>query len=306
MSTTINAQLACGAAVDWYGAVVAEVTAPLALQCGICLGQSELEAGMALGCAVDTRTDVRAELALSASAHTQWAMKGQVQAELAFAAATESFARDPSLARLELYHALDDGIIDYATPDEVFTTLPHTTTKTYQVDGKHRYVVRRRNAYNMIDSGRREHVIWVRNTEYCWPGPPSRPLDCQILQYTDTFARYLCKYYPMVDPANRRATHFALWYTTDGSGKPAGDPQYTEQMGSIVEGAVILNKAVTAPPLEDETLVRGWFAARYYDSAEESWIDSDVVEAPSLTIDAQVPPAPILQGLSHLRHGGTS
>ena len=56
------------------------------------------------------------------------------------AASGETWHARPSLARYELYHAEDEATMDYSSPAETFTSLPHTTTLTLDAGKTHRLV----------------------------------------------------------------------------------------------------------------------------------------------------------------------
>lgn len=300
MATEGVAQVECLATCQSKAGWVVTITAEVACNAGYV--QSETTITAIVACNADHRqaTIGKAPCECRAVVLSKFAAAGTIQAIVACNATQDTHGRDPGLSRYELFHALDGAPFDFSTPDETFASLPHTTSSTFTGNGKHRFVVRRRNAYNRVDSGRREHVIYVRQTNQSWPGPPSAPYDCRVGQYDTRYATFRAHYYPLLDPPDRRATHFAFWYTTDGGGFPGGTPADTEAMRTIVDGVAVLATHYKGEALPDEAVLRAWFAVYFLEPGVGIQY-SDLIEAPSITIDWDVPDPPVLRRVGHLR-----
>lgn len=93
----------------------------------------------------------------------------------------DTFYGVPSQARYELFVATDGAAFDFGTPDETFTTLPHTTTLTLAT-GTHELVLRQRNKWGFTSLNIDPVTIVVDAGGAGQPPAPSAPEYVAITQ----------------------------------------------------------------------------------------------------------------------------
>jgi len=128
-----------------------------------------------------------------------------------------------ALALYELYVGVDGDPDLTAAPLETFSTLPHTTTATFGPGHFYRWIVRRRNQYNLSSQN-----VYGPNNANIGGGtftvnvdgsvaatPPSAPEDISITASSGGTMLVTANYQYLPDGANA-ATRFLVWLTSNG------------------------------------------------------------------------------------------
>lgn len=130
----------------------------------------------------------------------------------------------PALEQWQLFHALGDAPIDFAYPIETYTSLPHTTSTKFLTPGKHRFVVRKRNAYGYDSENMVETVLWVGDDGNIAPGGQPTPPQCVSLEQSGTDTFVFDAIYDGRWDSPYAANFWEVWTTYDGSEPSPGTP----------------------------------------------------------------------------------
>lgn len=157
------------------------------------------------------------------------------------------------------------------TPDDVFGNGDHRFALTYEND--HGLEGDSRKITRIIVSGGSEDDL-----------PPSGPYQIRLSPRPDGEMRVEALAVLAAAGSDRRATHWALWYTTDGSAPGGGDADYTETISAGRGFGRLRYDGI--PAQDDGTLVRVLVRTRTGSTDSEGDVSG------SLTIDRTGPGAP--------------
>lgn len=121
---------------------------------------------------------------------------------------------DPSVEQFELYISTDGDDWDFDSPDETFTSLPHTTSLTL-AEGEHRIIVRKRSKYDRSSFNLDWTTVTVDSSGDQQEPDPSAPFETSITQVAGNKARVSATYFHAQDAVP--ATQWLVYVTTDGS-----------------------------------------------------------------------------------------
>ncbi len=117
------------------------------------------------------------------------------------------------LTQYELYRGVD-GDVDFSTPWETFTSFPHTTA-ALDVGHVYKFVLRKRNNYNLVSQNVKAWEVTTDATGSAELDPPSSPVS--TLTATEGGKVLVNSVYDYFADADDQADQWLIYLTSDGS-----------------------------------------------------------------------------------------
>ncbi len=193
---------------------------------------------------------------------------------------------DNDLDRYELFQGVDADPDLAGAPWETFASLPHTTAGL-ATGHEYRFVLRKRNAYNLSSQNIKTWSVVVDGSG----DPLDRPAAPEwTLAQASGAARFTAVYDYLRDAEDVRATHWAIWITDTGTPPdPDTDPADYEIPMTFSDGRAKLDYTEAAPHSHGASL-KAIVRARREGTPD---VDSDNADQQTLTADTMGPAAPV-------------
>lgn len=174
------------------------------------------------------------------------------------------------------------------TPDATSSTLPIEYNVALPT-GTHYIDVRRRNRFGLLSANLEPRIIEVDGSGNVLPVRPAAPQAVGVTGNASDVA-VQARYYPAADDAGTRATHWAIWVTTDGTAPdPSDTPTDTVAMRSAT-GQQPEYLFWESDPILDGTPVQVLVRTRRTDGDGDT--DSANTAPATATVDAGAPRRP--------------
>jgi hypothetical protein len=194
---------------------------------------------------------------------------------------------DNDLAQYELYRGVDGEADLSGDPFETFSSLPHETA-ALDADHEYHFVLRKRNAYNLVSQNLTEWLVTVDADGNQERIKPTAPEEISVIPAANGAAKVEAEYYYDQDGDNQ-ATQFLIYLTSDGDDP---DPETDEpEVVTMSKMSGTARLSWTSNEYDDETELKVLVRTRRVDSGPVN-VDSINTTIYSTEAETDGPDAP--------------